>query len=249
MDLPLERLEEIALNAWPALQQVFFDGWVLRTAEGFSKRANSVNALYPSSIELAEKISYCERYYGQRGLPALYRLTAASTPPHLDQFLAELNYRRFDPTLVMGRELPSDGPDIAQRPRTDFVQLDCEEWLAVHRQLKEINRTDQNQHQQILQAIPGARCLGVVIHREKAVACGLGVVEGDTMGIFDLVTAQEARRQGFGTRLMQDLFAWGRNRGVLWAYLQVMEANAPARRLYGKLGFEECYSYWYRAPG
>jgi len=38
-------LEERAFNAWPALQTVLVDGWAFRWANGYTKRANSANAL------------------------------------------------------------------------------------------------------------------------------------------------------------------------------------------------------------
>jgi hypothetical protein len=28
-----QRIEEVSLNSWPALQQILFDGWVLRFSE------------------------------------------------------------------------------------------------------------------------------------------------------------------------------------------------------------------------
>ena len=60
------RLEEVALNAWPALQQMLFDGWLLRFARGYTKRANSINALYDSRLDVATKIAACERTYMPR---------------------------------------------------------------------------------------------------------------------------------------------------------------------------------------
>ena len=39
------RLEERAFSAWPAPQTIYYGGWVFRLAGGFTKRANSANAL------------------------------------------------------------------------------------------------------------------------------------------------------------------------------------------------------------
>ena len=46
--------EELSLNALPALQTQFYDGWVFRytSGYGYTNRANSVNLLYPSMLDL-----------------------------------------------------------------------------------------------------------------------------------------------------------------------------------------------------
>ena len=38
-------LEERGFNAWPAPRNVYFGGWVFRLGGGYTKRANSANAL------------------------------------------------------------------------------------------------------------------------------------------------------------------------------------------------------------
>jgi GNAT superfamily N-acetyltransferase len=80
----------------------------------------------------------------------------------------------------------------------------------------------------------------------QPVACGLGVVERTWIGLFDIVTATSVRGRGYGTQLLEAILAWGKEMGAEMAYLQVMDDNLPARRLYDKLGFSEIYPYWYR---
>ncbi|GJG88911.1 hypothetical protein tb265_40920 [Gemmatimonadetes bacterium T265] len=63
------RIEEAALDAWPAHEQRLLDGWVLRTAGGYTKRANSATPLYgldgsdaPDPARWARQVAACERY-------------------------------------------------------------------------------------------------------------------------------------------------------------------------------------------
>jgi N-acetylglutamate synthase len=57
------------------------------------------------------------------------------------------------------------------------------------------------------------------------------------------------RRRGYGHALVRGMLGWAAERGARHAYLQVVAANTPARRLYAGLGFREVYRYWYRILG
>ena len=61
--MTIQRIEELSINAWPALQTMLYAGWVLRFAAGYTRRANSINPLYGSTIEVGEKIQACERAF------------------------------------------------------------------------------------------------------------------------------------------------------------------------------------------
>lgn len=94
------------------------------------------------------------------------------------------------------------------------------------------------------------KCFASLTVSGQWIGCGLGVLQDGFVGIFDLVIARDHRRQGYGDRLMQALLGWGKTNGAHTAYLQVMLDNAPALRLYDRLGFREQYQYWYRVkPG
>jgi len=70
----ITHIEELSLNAWAALQTMVYDGWIIRFAEGYTKRANSVNPLYTSSIPIEEKLHYCENLYRSRNLPVVCKI-------------------------------------------------------------------------------------------------------------------------------------------------------------------------------
>lgn len=77
-------LEELAMNAWPALQTLFYDGWVLRFANGYTKRANSVHPLYPATGDAVHNVAVCADMYRARGLPVVFKMTPASEPAGLE---------------------------------------------------------------------------------------------------------------------------------------------------------------------
>lgn len=85
------RLEEIALNAFPAVLTEFYDGWILRYSNGYTFRGNSVNPIYNSKIEFDKKVEYCEKKYFEKKLPCVFKMTEAVSED-LDKVLADRGY-------------------------------------------------------------------------------------------------------------------------------------------------------------
>jgi len=67
-------LEELTLNAWPPLETLLFDGWLLSFSDGYTRRANSIHPLYLSHLPLQAKIAACEAIYAARGLARVFKL-------------------------------------------------------------------------------------------------------------------------------------------------------------------------------
>ena len=238
------RIEEATLNAWPALQQVLYDGWILRFAGGYTKRANSITPLFASSIDLATKVAVCERRYRDRNLPTIFRLPSIAAPKGLDQYLAKIGYQKLDPTWVMQMALTNR--EFRVRNAVELHAAPLESWLEHHGAWARLAPKQQGLHAKILRAIPMPHLFAILKKDGKPVACGLGVLEDEHVGIFDVITAPEERRRGFATELLNGILRWAQARGATCAYLQVKMSNEAAWRMYQKAGFENVYHYWYR---
>lgn len=59
----IQKIEELSLNAWPSLQTIVYDGWILRFAEGYTRRSNSINPIYLSTISIEDKIHKCSVFF------------------------------------------------------------------------------------------------------------------------------------------------------------------------------------------
>lgn len=237
-------LERRAFRAWPALETVAAVGWVQRFSGGYTKRANSINALEPSSQFTQILKNELEAPYLARNLPPVWRLTSLA-PPGVDTVLASAGYRRIDESLVQRAALQGRfGVD----PEVRIDPAPSSAWLAGFAELGPVAPLHRETMARMLRSIAAPVGFARVEDGGEPIAFALGVVDGDHVGLFDVLVAPRARRRGLARRLTESICAWGQGQGAHFAYLQVVATNAAARPLYADLGFETVYSYAYRVP-
>ena len=241
----VQKIEELSMNALPALDTDLYDGWILRFSNGYTKRANSVNPIYSSSIDVNGKIEKVEQLYLSRGLHVVYKITEYSYPNDLDDSLQKADYSLEGETSVQVLKLEDDRGKLTTN--TEIYSELNDKWLSSFYTLNGIQEEHRLIVRQMLKRITGITCYALIIGEKGSVlSCGLGVLVGEYIGLYDIVTNKEYRNRGFGTEVMHCLLNWGREHGAKYAYLQVIANNLPAKKLYSKLGFIEKYKYWYR---
>lgn len=233
-------LEERAFNAWPALQTVVADGWVMRFSAGYTKRANSLNAWMPSA-PVESILPETAALYRRQGLPLVVRLSPLADEA-ADAALAARGFARIDETIVMVAPIADGAIDSS-------VVIDAKptaRWSAGFADANRVPDRHRQTHDAMLAAIRWPAAFASLTEDQRPVAWGLGVAERGMVGLFDIVTSPDVRRRGLGRRLVTSLLAWGRSEGCREAYLQVVATNTPAIALYQALGFREVYRYHYR---
>jgi GNAT superfamily N-acetyltransferase len=238
----IRAIEQRALNAWPALESTMVDGWVLRAAGGWTKRANSANPLSPSGRFEAVKAA-TEAFYADRELPAIFRITPLASPD-ADAALAAAGYTMFDPSLVMTMPLAAGLGD----GRVRIARAPTAEWLGAFAEANALPAATRATHDAIIHAIALPAAFATCEERGRAVAFGLAVIERGMIGLFDIVTCRAERGRGYGRAVTGALLDWGRREGATMGYIQVRSANDVARNLYASLGYAQVYAYHYRMP-
>jgi GNAT superfamily N-acetyltransferase len=242
------RVEDVCLNVWPAPQELHYDGWLIRLADGKTRRTNSVNVLHGGVLPVEHKIDYCERVYRRHGLPSFFRIL--STAPHkLDDLLEARGYDVQDETRALymdfsrhsiaatevSVELTRDGPTA--------------EWLAARARIIGLSRSEMAEIEKILQHLALPAVFAAVRDETGEIrSLAKGAVHDGIVCVNLVATENGYRKRGLSRSCLSAILNWARREAdATGACLQVVAANTPAVRMYEQLGFDrELYRYHYR---
>ncbi len=236
-------IEELSLNAWPAPRQVLLDGWLVRLGSGYTRRANSVSVLTRGRMPIERKIAECERIYFGESRPCVFRLTRAAGE-ELESELSARGYARDGAVSVRTLELA--GRQFTPEARVVLAADYDPAWGEAYAAMNGIGAVHRPAMEAILRAIVPTRQFALISDSSGPLSAGLAVLERDHVGLFDIVTRPDQRRNGHATCVIHALLAWAMRQQAIRAYLQVTTTNTAALPLYARLGFVEAYQYWYR---
>jgi ribosomal protein S18 acetylase RimI-like enzyme len=243
-------LDKLAANAWPAQVQQAFGGWRLRANNGLTRRANSVLTAAPTP-DYPEWLSHIEDFYERRALVPRFQVSDGS-PDDLAPFLGAHGYRAEAYTMVqtaLAQEVVERAGILRSMPVIETESL-TEEWLDAFLQVEGVPDSKKATYRSIYAAIgPRTTYLRACSPDGTTISVGMAVTERGWTGLFSIATLPEYRGQGLATQILSLLARWSLSNDAPNLYLQVMEDNEAATRLYEKLGFVRLYGYHYRTKG
>ncbi|NBE52479.1 GNAT family N-acetyltransferase [Streptomyces boluensis] len=241
-----EELARVTARAWEPVESEPLGDWRLRSAAGFTRRANSVLPLGDPGLPLDEALAYVRGWYAERELPAYIQIAtgAEGTQELLGAELARRGWVREVSAQVWTGALAPVGDLDADTDRVRLARSYDEGWLRRYQRFG----TPGPQVTKVLGSGPSTWFASVPGAGEAPAAIGRCVVDGRWAGFMAVEVDPEQRRQGLGSAVMAALARRALDEGASAAWLQVEDDNDAARALYGGMGFAAHHSYHhYRA--
>jgi ribosomal protein S18 acetylase RimI-like enzyme len=241
------RIECIHAETWPAIETWDYDGWQMRFARGYTKRANSITAGARGERPLNAKINACTAAYEARHIAPVFRLPASGEIAELDGALEARGYGKVDKTSI--RVMALDKPLPRRGDEVNVARKLTAEWLDHQVAWNGLDAARRIAFEAIVGGIRRPVTFALLWAGTVQVAAGLAVRQQDLVCLHSIITAPHMRGRGYGRALTVGLLRWGQTHGATLAYLQVVKSNAHALKLYNALGFgREIDRYHYRAP-
>jgi len=239
-------LESRLINAWPSFDYQTYDGWMVRFAGGYSKRANSATPLVQGATLDDALVDHVIEQFLRVNIRPTFRLNGLEHPD-ADALLKDRGFLEIEPTRVMVARIGEDCPVDAD---VTLQEQPSRAWVHGASHSYGGDKSDDAMLTQIVSRIRQKAAFATLLLDERPVAWGLGVAERGYVGLYDIVVAPDLRGIGLGRRVVGSLIAWGCREGAHSAYLQVRAENEIAGSLYSALGFDVAYEYTHRLmPG
>ncbi|MFW9915700.1 MAG: hypothetical protein ACFFGZ_08815, partial [Candidatus Thorarchaeota archaeon] len=191
----IRELEKIAFNAWPAQERVNVGGgWIFRATSGITRRANSVFPIHELvGIDVEGGIKKAIEFYRRRNLIPRFQMTKASQPHGLDKILEDANFTK---ELCVSIQEVTLGSLVLNESKIE-VKLHSRPnvaWLGTYASCGEFDRFSLEKRKSIMERVTQAKVFATALVDGQAVGVGIGVCEGDWLGLFALATLQKHRR-------------------------------------------------------
>lgn len=234
-------LERVAAAGWPAPDTGRLGDWLLRAADGWTNRANSVLPLGEPGLPLPDALERVHAWYAERGLAPRFAVPLPARR-RLDQALTDRGWPPTHAVLVQTARLAAVRTVLAGRPDLPPVRITGrpgDDWLAVASDRK------GGLPDVAVRVLTGPPTVGFasVYDGDTLVAVGRGVVTDGWLGLSLVEVAATARRRGLARHVVAGLVDWAVRHHAERGYLQVEEDNRAALSLYAGLGFATHHRY------
>jgi ribosomal protein S18 acetylase RimI-like enzyme len=240
----IRNLEILSLRSLPAQVNRYYDGWLMRFNNGYTRRANSVYPIYAQPDDVMATILHCEAEYNSVHQDVHFKMSPVAMPTDLDKMLEDRGYASSEPTFMQIADLGKMDLDAVPVETSTFAN---ETWVDTYIYWMGFDKEKHKAIRHTLTTTP-APAYFCTLHddRKHPVALGYGIHSEAWYGLFGIVVDPKKRQKGYGEQITQALLRTGHEHGAKFAYLQVESTNTKAISLYEKMGFRTQYDYWYR---
>ncbi len=246
-------IEQASRFSWPSLEEQQLPFGIFCYAARANRCLSTMTPNFEIRVDPQELKEKTERFFRKRNLPAKVRLLQGSPIDplqlsSLDHSLKIAGYCLEAPSRVMALNLDPYEPESHICPHGDWHYSDPNDWVKAWHYLRKRDHDLLPIHRVTLGRITDPCCF-LLFHDylSRPVASGFAVLHNGALGIHGVATSKHNLREGYATKLVNQLLHWGKRKGARYAYLEVGSANVTALNLYTKLGFNEVYKYWHRA--
>lgn len=241
---PPAELQRIAVRGWVADQEALGD-WVLRSAGGFTARANSCLAAGDPGLAFEQAADAVVRYADRHHIAPLVQTIDDS--PEQQAFRDHGWVDTHSATAIMaGRLIDVVGANPHQREQVSVSEQLSTPWLQSYLRTRPTD-VDTAIVARMLTGV-GPQAYATVSENGETVAIGKAHVEGSWTGFAALWTAPNVRGQGLMSMITEALGGWAAGRGARSAYVQVEQSNQVALEAYARRGFTGHHTYGYLRP-
>lgn len=231
-------IEKAAALAMPALETQPLGQWLMRAAQGYTGRANSVLPLGDPGMPLSKALESIVDFYRSRELAPQIDVPLPIGRP-VARAIEDHGWIPVITSIVMTMDLPDLLAATPSVPAFDLSPTPSPDMLAM---ISGRRGTLPPAALHVLTQVPKITFAGYA-EAGTLLAMARGTVTLGWLGLFHIETAPSARRRGLARAAVGALARWASSLDARRAYLQVAEENSAAIALYHSIGFTRHHTY------